>query len=104
MTAKNDDERIVFISYTVKNVSGNDKIINDVGVLKFDNEDEYSEGALAYRVSAEGVWKELSSGVSLDKSNENEYEFRAYIVVPKEVAEADETLTYTLFGYKFEIR
>lgn len=55
-------------------------------------------------MSAEGVWKELPSGVSLDKSNENEYEFRAYIVVPKEVAEADETLTYTLFGYKFEIR
>ena len=102
---KNDDDRIVFISYTAKNVSKYDIDIDEVGVLDYDDGYTYSDGALAYRVSEEGVWDELSNGgLSVKKLNDKAYEFRAYMVVPKQVIESDKSLTYTLFGYEFIIR
>lgn len=101
---ENEDDRVVFISYTAKNVSKYDVTIDEVGVLDYDDGYTYSDGALAYRVSEEGVWDELPNGVNIKKLNDNAYEFRAYMVVPKEVVESDKSLTYTLFNYKFEIR
>ena len=102
---KNDDDRIVFISYTAKNVSKYDIDIDEVGVLDYDDGYTYSDGALAYRVSEEGVWDELpNGGLSIKKLNDKAYEFRAYMVVPKQVIESDKSLTYTLFGYEFIIR
>ncbi len=104
LVPKSEDDVIVFISYTAKNVSKNDKTIDDIGVLNYDDGYEYSDGELAYRVSEEGVWQELPGGIILKQLKENKYEFRAYMIVPKEVAESDKTLTYTLFGYEFELR
>lgn len=98
------DDVIVFISYTAKNVSENDKTIDDIGTLTYDKDYDYSEGNLAYRVSEKGVWQELPNGIRLAKLKENSYEFRAYMIVPKEIAESDKSVTYTLFGYEFEIR
>ncbi len=98
------DDTIVYISFTAKNVSEYDRTIKEVGTLTFDGNAEYSEGNLAYRVSEKGVWQELPNGISLVKDNQKSYEFRAYMVVPKEVAESDKPLTYSLFGYEFEIR
>lgn len=104
LAPQSTDDTIVFISYTAKNVSEDDKTIDDVGVLNYDDGYKYSEGNLAYRVSEKGVWQELPGGVRLAKLKENQYEFRAYMVVPKEIAESDKPLTYTLFGYEFELR
>jgi hypothetical protein len=102
---KHDDDRIVFISYTAKNVSKYDIDIDEVGVLDYDDGYTYSDGALAYRVSEEGVWDELpNGGLSIKKLDDKAYEFRAYMVVPKRVIESDKSLTYTLFGYEFIIR
>lgn len=101
---KNEDDRVVFISYTAKNVSKNDVVIREIGELDYDNGYEYTEGSLAFRLSEEGVWQENNGGLSIKKLNDTEYEFRAYMVVPKDVAESDKSLTYTLFDYKFKIR
>lgn len=101
---KNEDDRVVFISYTAKNVSKNDVVIREIGELDYDNGYEYTEGSLAFRLSEEDVWQENNGGLSIKKLTDTEYEFRAYMVVPKEVAESDKSLTYTLFDYKFKIR
>ena len=100
----NDDDRVVFISYTAKNASKYDITIDEIGVLNYDDGYEYSDGALAYRVSEEGVWQELPNGIILKKLTDNKYEFRAYMVVPKQVVESEKSLTYTLFGYEFKIK
>lgn len=104
LVPESEDDVIVFISYTAKNVSKNDKVVDDIGVLNYDDGYEYSDGALAYRVSEKGVWKELPGGITLEQLKDNKYEFRAYMIVPKEVAESEKSLTYTLFGYEFELR
>lgn len=104
LTPENEDDRIVYISYTVKNVAKNDIIINDVGEINYDDGYEYKEGKLAYRVSEEGVWKELSNGITIKQLDDEVTEFRAYMIVPKEVAESDNSVTYTIFGYEFELR
>lgn len=101
---KNVDDTICVISYTAKNVSKNDKTIDDIGTLNYDDGYEYSEGGLSYRVSPTGVWVDIPSGLRLEKLRENSYEFRAYIVVPKVVTETDKPLTYKLFGKKFNLR
>ncbi|MBQ3136928.1 MAG: hypothetical protein IJB74_05525 [Clostridia bacterium] len=104
LKAKNDEDRIVFISYNAKNVSKEDRHVDENGVINFDSGYEYSDGALAYRVSKEGVWQELDNGITLKKLKEKEYEFRAYIIVPKEAVESDKSLSLYLFGYKFKLR
>lgn len=103
-TPKSTDDIICVISYTAKNVSKSDKTIDDRGTLNYDNGYQYSEGGLSYRVSSEGVWADIPGGLRLEKLKENSYEFRAYIVVPKVVAESDKPLTYKLFGKKFNLR
>ena len=92
MSPKSEDDTICVISYTAKNTS------------KHDNGYTYSEGGLSYRVSPTGVWSDIPNGLKLEKLKENSYEFRAYIVVPKAVAETDKSLTYELFGKKFNLR
>ena len=66
--------------------------------------DLYKDGELAYRVSAEGVWQELPNGITIKQLDSEAREFRAYMIVPKEVAESDKPVTYTVFGYEFELR
>lgn len=104
LTPKNENDRIIYISYTAENLSKNDQIVDETGLINYDNGYTYSDGALAYRVSEEGVWKELSGGLTLPKLDGGKYEFRAYTVVPKEVVESDKPLSITLYGYKFELR
>lgn len=105
VTPKSQDDTICVISYTAKNVSKNDKTIDDRGTLDYDNGYTYSDGGLTYRVSPTGVWSDIPNGLSLKKLKEDAYEFRAYIIVPKVVAtETDKSLTYTLFGEKFNLR
>ena len=102
---KSEDDTICIISYTAKNVSKTDKVIDDRGTLNFDNGYTYSDGGLTYRVSPTGVWSDIKDGLILEKLKEDAYEFRAYIVVPKTiVTETDKPLTYTLFGEKFNLR
>ena len=101
---QNDDDRVVFISYTAKNVSKNDIVISEIGELDYDNGYKYTDGSLAFRLSETAVWQENNSGLSIKKLTDTEYEFRAYMVVPKQVVESDKSLTYTLFGYEFKIR
>ena len=104
LTPKSENDRIVYISYTAENLSKYDRVIDETGVINYDNGYTYSDGALAYRVSEKGVWKELDGGLSLAKLDGGKYEFRAYTVVPKEVVESDKSLTIMLYGYTFEIR
>lgn len=104
LTPKNENDRIIYISYTAENLSKNDQVVDETGLINYDNGYTYSDGALAYRVSEEGVWKELSGGLTLPKLDGGKYEFRAYTVVPKEVVESDKPLSITLYGYKFELR
>lgn len=104
LTPKNDNDRIIYISYTAENLSKNDQVVDETGLINYDNGYTYSDGALAYRVSEEGVWKELPGGLTLPKLDGGKYEFRAYTVVPKEVVESDKPLSITLYGYKFELR
>ena len=105
LTPKNEDDRIIYISYTVENKTNTAIPITESGQINFDNGDfTTSEGNLAYRVSEEGVWQELPNGISLSEQNGRKYEFRAYTVVPKEVVESDKPLVITLLGYEFEIR
>ena len=101
---KDDNDRVVCISYTAKNNSKNDVIVDSIGKLDYDNGYEYSEGYLAFRFSDTAVWKENNSGMSIEKLSDKTYEFRAYMVVPKEVVESDKPLTYTLFNRKYTIR
>lgn len=99
------DETICVISYTAKNTSKHDRVIDEVGTLDYDDGYTYSEGALSYRVSDTGVWSEIPGGLKLEKLKEDSYEFRAYIIVPKTLAtETDKSLIYTLFGYDFDLR
>lgn len=104
LTPKSEDDRIVYISYTAENLSKYDRVIDETGLINYDDGYTYSDGSLAYRVSEEGVWKELPDGLSLPKLDGGKYEFRAYTVVPKEVVESDKPLTVTLFDCEFEIR
>lgn len=105
VSPKSEDDTICVISYTAKNVSKNDKLINERGTLDYDDGYTYDEGGLTYRVSEEGVWSDLDGGLMLEKLNENAYEFRAYMVVPKALVEnTDKSLTYTLFGMTFDLR
>lgn len=102
---KSKDETICVISFTAKSVSKNDRVIDEIGTLNYDNGYTYSEGGLSYRVSAEGVWCDIPGGLNLEKLKENSYEFRAYMVVPKVLAtETDKPLTYELFGVKYDLR
>jgi hypothetical protein len=102
---KSSDDTICIISYTAKNISKEDKVIDARGTLNYDDGYKYSEGGLSYRVSAEGVWDEIDNGIVLKKLKENEYEFRAYMVVPKELVEnTDKSLTYELFNVEYDLR
>ena len=102
---KSADDTICVISYTAKNVSKGDKLIDDRGVLNYDNGYKYDDGGLTYRVSATGVWSDLDGGLMLKQLKENAYEFRVYMVVPKALVEnTDKSLTYTLFGVQFDLR
>jgi len=99
------DDTICVISYTAKNVSKGDKLIDGRGELNYDNGYKYDNGVLTYRVSATGVWSDLDGGLMLKQSKENAYEFRVYMVVPKILFEnTDKSLTYTLFGVQFDLR
>ncbi|MDD6564734.1 MAG: hypothetical protein PUF08_06605 [Clostridiales bacterium] len=104
LTPKKENDRIIYISYTAENKSKYDRTIDETGDIDYDNGYKYSDGYLSYRVSEEGVWKELPSGLSLPKLDGGKYEFRAYTVVPKEVVESDKPLDITIHGYKFKIR
>lgn len=105
VSPKSEDDTICVISYTAKNVSKNDKTIDDRGELNYDNGYQYSDGGLTYRVSATGVWSDLDGGLILKQLKENAYEFRVYMVVPKALVEnTDKSLTYTLFGVEFDLR
>ena len=102
---KSADDTICVISYTAKNVSKGDKLIDDRGELNYDNGYKYDDGGLTYRVSATGVWSDLDGGLMLKQLKENAYEFRVYMVVPKALVEnTDKSLTYTLFGVQFDLR
>lgn len=105
VSPQSEDDTICVISYTAKNVSKTDKTIDDRGTIDYDNGYTYSDGGLTYRVSSTGVWSDIPNGLSLKKLKEDAYEFRAYIIVPKVVVtETDKSLTYTLFGEKFDLR
>ena len=104
LVPKDENDRIIYISYTAENLSKYDRIIDETGLINYDNGYTYSEGRLAYRVSEEGVWKELQGGLNLPKLDGGKYEFRAYTVVPKEVVESDKSLTLNLYGYTFELK
>ena len=104
LTPKKENDRIIYISYTAENKSKYDRIIDETGDIDYDNGYKYSDGYLSYRVSEEGVWKELPSGLSLPKLDGSKYEFRAYTVVPKEVVESDKSLEITIHGYNFKLR
>lgn len=105
LVPKSADEVICVISYTAKNVSKSDKIIDNNGVLDYNKGYYYSDGGLTYRVSEEGVWCDIPSGLMLEKLKEKSYEFRVYMVVPRVVVtETDNPLTYELFGKKFDLR
>lgn len=101
---KDDDDRIVFVSFTVKNVAEYNNTVSNGGVVKFDNDKEYDDGGLSYRRTPTAVWNDLPSGIALRDGQEDAYEFRAYIIVPKEVVESDKPLTYKLFGITFDLR
>ena len=101
---QSEDDMMVFISYTVKNIDKADKTIDDVGTINYDDGYEYNEGSLAWRRSETAVWQEIPNGIVLEQLEENEYEFRAYIIVPKEIAESDKPLTYTVFGSEYDLR
>lgn len=105
LSPTSSDDTICVVSYTAKNVSKNDKTIKERGELNYDNGYTYSDGGLTYRVSEEGVWSDINNGLILQQLKENSYEFRAYMVVPKELVEnTDKSLTYTLFGVKYNLR
>lgn len=104
LKAKSDDEMILSISYTVKNIAKKDVTVDEIGVLDYDNGYEYSEGGLTWRQNEDSVWTDIPSGVTLKQLKENEYELRAYLIVPKEVTETEKTLTYTLFGIEYDLR
>lgn len=104
LAPKDEDKMIVFVSYTAKNVDKNDKTIDDKGLINYDNGYKYDEGSLAWRRSETAVWQDIPNGIVLEQLEKNEYEFRAYIIVPKEVAESDKSLTYTLFGVEYELK
>ena len=107
MTAKDANSTICVVSYTAKNVSKDDRTIDFVGNLIFDKGYKYGkdEGSLAYRVSKDGVWKESPGGLKLERLTSDAYEFRAYIVVPKQVVEEkDKKLTYSLIGRQYDLR
>lgn len=105
VSPQSPDDTICVISYTAKNVSKNNKTIDDIGTLDYDNGYTYSDGGLCYRVSPTGVWQEIPNGLTLEKLKENAYEFRAYMVVPKKiVTDTDKTLTYELFEKEFNLR
>lgn len=105
VSPKSSDDIICVVSYTAKNTSKYDRVIDDRGTLDYDNGYTYSEGGLTYRVSPTGVWSDIPNGLSLAKLKEDSYEFRAYLVVPKVLVEnTDKPLTYTLFGTKFDLR
>lgn len=102
---KSDDDTICVISYTVKNTSKQDIVINDRGTLNYDNGYQYSDGGLSVRLTSDGVWNDIQSGIVMKKLKEKTYEFRVYMVVPKVVAtDSEKSLTYTLFGEKFVLR
>lgn len=105
VTPNGADETICVISFTAKNTSKYDRAIDEIGTLNYDDGYKYSKGGLSYRVSAEGIWSDIPNGLKLVKLKENSYEFRAYMVVPKVLAtETDKSLTYELFGIKFDLR
>lgn len=105
LTPKSDNDTICVISYTAKNVSTSDKTIDDRGTLKYDKGYSYSDGGLSYRVSDEGVWKDINNGVVMEKLKDDGHEYRVYMVVPKELVEnKDKDLTYSLFGKTFDLR
>jgi hypothetical protein len=107
MKAKDEDYTICCISYTAKNVSKSDITISKTGTINFDKGYHYGSevGGLSYRVSEEGVWENLDNGLKLKKLTSDAYEFRAYIVVPKQaVEETDKKLTYSLNGRQYDLR
>ncbi len=104
-TPKSEDDTICVVSYTAKNVSKYDTVIDDRGKLNYDNGYTYSDGGLTFRVSETAVWNDIENGLTLEKLKEDEYEFRVYMVVPKALVEnTDKPLTYTLFGVEFDLR
>ncbi len=98
------DKIFLCISYTAKNVSKNNQTIKSIGTVDYDDGYEYNEGGFSFRKNEDAVWSENSSGLVLEQLKGNEYEFRAYIFVPKEVLETDKSLTYTLYGREYDLR
>ena len=98
------DKIFLCISYTAKNISKDNQTVKSIGTVDYDDGYEYNDGGFSYRKHADAVWNENSSGIVLEQLKGNEYEFRAYILVPKEVLETDKSLTYTLYGREYDLR
>lgn len=98
------DKIFLCISYTAKNISKDNQTVKSIGTVDYDDGYEYNDGGFSYRKHADAVWNENSSGIVLEQLKGNEYEFRAYILVSKEVLETDKSLTYTLYGREYDLR
>ncbi|MDO4379567.1 MAG: hypothetical protein Q4D20_01715 [Clostridia bacterium] len=94
---------LVFISYTAKNVDKEDRTIKEKGFINYDDGYKYDKGSLAWRKS-EANWEEIPGGLIVSKLDEESYEFRAYIFIPKKIVESDKSLTYKLFGIEYDLR
>lgn len=98
------DDIFLCISYTAKNISKDNQTVKSIGTVDYDDGYEYLAGGLSFRKHEDAVWNENSSGLVLEKLKGDEYEFRAYIFIPKEVLETDKPLTYTLYGREYDLR
>lgn len=98
------DKIFLCVSYNAKNVSKDNQTVKQLGTVDYDDGFEYNEGGLSFRKHDDSVWDEIPNGLVLEQLKGNEYEFRAYIFIPKEVLETDKPLTYTLYGREYDLR
>ena len=59
LTSTDDELALVTITYSAKNISKNDYVLSPSSKVDYDNGYEYKTIKMAYRVSEDGVWKNI---------------------------------------------
>ena len=103
LSSTDDELALVTITYSAKNISKNDYVLSPSSKVDYDNGYEYKTIKMAYRVSEDGVWKNIDD-IKLKKLTDDVKVYREVVEVPKIALEDDKELILYFHNIKVDVR
>ena len=103
LTSTDDELALVTITYSAKNISKNDYVLSPSAKVDYDNGYEYKTAKMTYRVSEDGVWKDIDN-IKLNKLTDDIKVYREVVEVPKKALEDDKELILYFHNIKVNLR